>query len=120
MKSCQRDTLATKVSESQGGRTGPPAVPATPAQESGSQEQASDGKSASGVGGGGPGPFGSALRGGCLSHPDTAGKSAVISMARVDSEQPENDKWSPQSEGCFPLLAFSLLCSQFPFSTCEL
>ena len=115
--------MATKVPESQGGRTGPPAVPAipeTPAQESGSQEQASDGKAASGVGGGGPGTFASALRGGCLSHPETAGKSGAISMKRVGSEQPENDKRSPESEGCFPLLAFSLLGSQFPFSTCEL
>lgn len=110
--------------EPQGDRTGPPAVPKVPEtldREPGFQ-QASDGKAqalgpnrgASRVGEGESSTFVSALGDECLSHSNTEGEFGVISVKRVDPEQPENDKQPPQSAGlCSYLLYF--LCSVLVF-----
>ena len=46
-----------------------------------------------------------------LELPRHRGESGMISMKRVGSEPPRNDKLSPQAEGCFPIscVFFALL-----------
>lgn len=91
--------------EPQGDRTGPPAVPkvSETLDRGPGFQQASDGKvqalglhqGTSEVLEGEVSTCVPALEEKCLSHSDTEGEFRVISVKRVDPEQPENDQQPP-------------------------